>query len=374
MGAVQNVLVVGAGAAGCAAAAFLARDGVHVDMVELKDDITTAGSGITVQGNALRILRELGVWEQVQEHGYSFNTMGMRTPDGKLLFEIEDVRTGGPDLPATVGMERPALAKILVDNAVAAGADLRFGTTIESISQEEDSASVTFSDGTDGRYDLVIGADGVRSHVRDLLGIELGPEPTGMGIWRVFTSRPPSITRTDLAYGGACYIAGFCPTAEDSIYAYLVEDAQDRSELSAEERLAHMRALAEKYGGPWEDIRERMTDPETVHYTLFEAHLLPAPWHRGNTVLIGDAAHSCPPTLAQGAAQALEDAAVLAELLTSHDDLDDALTEFVDRRHARVETVVAASLQLGEWLLTHDQEADVPGLMGRTLGLVSQPA
>ena len=374
MGALQNVLVVGAGAAGCAAATFLAQAGVRVDMVEVKDDITSAGSGITMQGNALRVLRKLGVWEQVQEHGYAFDTLGMRTPDGQLLFEIEDVRTGGPDLPATVGMERPALAKILVDRAIQAGATLRFGTTIETLDQGEDAAAVTFTDGTEGRYDLVVGADGVRSHIRDLIGVETGPEATGMGIWRVFTSRPPSVTHTELTYGGACYIAGFCPTAADSIYAYLVEDEQDRSNLTSEERLEHMRTLAAKYAGPWEDILERMTDPETVHYTLFESHLLPAPWHRDRTVLIGDAAHSCPPTLAQGAAQALEDAEVLTELVMAHDDLEEALTAFVERRHGRVETVVDASLQLGTWLLEHDRDADVPGLMGRTLGLVSQPA
>jgi 2-polyprenyl-6-methoxyphenol hydroxylase-like FAD-dependent oxidoreductase len=374
MGAANEVLIVGAGAAGCAAAVLLARAGVEVDLVELKDDITTAGSGITMQGNALRILRELGVWDQVQDHGYPFTTLGMRTPDGHLLFEIEDVRTGGPDLPATVGMERPALARVLVDEAVAAGAKLRFGTTVTALTEDADQVAVTFSDGSEGRYDLVVGADGVRSEVRAMIGIATGPEPTGMGIWRVFTSRPPSITRTDLAYGGACYIAGFCPTAEDSIYAYLVEPAQDRSGMSAEDQLDHMRALAANYGGPWEEIRERMTDPDTVHYTHFESHLLPAPWHRGRVVLIGDAAHSCPPTLAQGAALALEDAAVLAAELGAHDDLEAALTAFVTRRHDRVETVVAASLQLGTWLMNGDQDADVPGLIGRTLGRVSEPA
>ena len=76
-----------------------------------------------------------------------------------------------------------------------------------------------------------------------------------------------------------------------------------------------MRALAAAYHGPWDDIRATLTDPGTVNYTLFEALVVPAPWNRGRVVLIGDAAHACPPTLAQGGAQALEDAAVLTELL-----------------------------------------------------------
>jgi hypothetical protein len=172
----RNVLVAGAGAAGTAAA-------------------------ITLQGNALRVLRQLGVWEQVRRHGYPFDTLGLRAPDGTLLAEFNDARTGGPGLPATLGMDRPALARILVDRA------------------------------------------------------------TGMGIWRAFTPRPPSVTRTDLCYSAPCYIAGYCPTGEDTVYAYLVEDAQDRSGLTQDEALEVMRGHAAAYHGPWDDIRARLTDP-----------------------------------------------------------------------------------------------------------------
>jgi 2-polyprenyl-6-methoxyphenol hydroxylase-like FAD-dependent oxidoreductase len=96
-------------------------------------------------------------------------------------------------------------------------------------------------------------------------------------------------------------------------------------------------------------------------------------------VLIGDAAHSCPPTLAQGAAQALEDAAVLAEVLLDADRLDGAVLDtFTDRRLPRARTVVENSVQLSRWLLDHvpppekGGTADVPGLMGRTAALLSQ--
>ena len=111
-----------------------------------------------------------------------------------------------------------------------------------------------------------------------------------------------------------------------------------------------------------------------MNYTRFETHLLDGPWHRGRVVLIGDAAHTCPPTLAQGAAQALEDASVLAEVLLEHDAVDDALwTAFSDRRLPRAREVVDASVQLGQWLLDHER-GDVPGLMGRIAHLLTEPA
>jgi 2-polyprenyl-6-methoxyphenol hydroxylase-like FAD-dependent oxidoreductase len=206
--AALNVLVVGAGAAGAAAATFLADGGMSVDLIEAEPTATAIGSGITVQGNALRVLRQLGVWDQVRQHGYAFNTLGLRAPDGTLLAEFDDVRTGGADLPATLGMYRPDLARILAERAMRAGARLRFGTSLRGLGQDGAGVDVTFSDGSTGRYDLVVGADGVRSATRAMLGIDAGTRGTGMGIWRAFTARPASVTRTDLIYGGPCYIVG----------------------------------------------------------------------------------------------------------------------------------------------------------------------
>ncbi|WP_370964473.1 FAD-dependent oxidoreductase [Amycolatopsis sp. cg9] len=376
MPAVTTVLVVGSGLAGTATAIHLANGGVAVDLVEAEPGVAALGSGITLQGNALRELRALGVWEEVRAKGYGFDGLGLRAPDpaGTLLAELPDARTGGPDLPAALGMPRPDLARILHDRAAATGAKIRFGLTTTELRQGGSHVEATFTDGSTGRYDLVVGADGVRSTIRRLLGIDLATRSTGMGIWRAFGPRPASVTRTDLFYGGPSYIAGYCPTGENSLYAYVVEEARDRSSLSPPERLAVMRELASAYHGPWDDILATLDDPSRVNYTRFETHVLPAPWHRGRVVLIGDAAHACPPTLAQGGAQALEDAAVLGELLLGAETLDDTLWRaFAERRVARATAVVEASNQLCQWLLDHEQ-GDVPGLMGRISALVAQPA
>ena len=227
-----------------------------------------------------------------------------------------------------------------------------------------------FSDGTAGRYDLVIGADGVKSWTRQAIGIDVQTTPTGMGIWRVFTRRPDSVTRTDLYYGGPSYIAGYCPTGPDTLYAYVVEKAQDRFTTTPDEKLAIIRQLASAYHGPWDEIRDSIIDPSTVNYTWFETHVVPAPWNRGRVVIIGDAAHVCPPTVAQGGAQALEDALVVTELLCDRDVVDDDLWQtFMDRRFARAAEVVEASLQLGRWL-QDGVRGDVPGLMHRVATLV----
>lgn len=378
MSAVSRVLIVGAGVAGSAAAILLAEGGVRVDVVERKPEVTALGSGITLMGNALRVLREVGVWDEIESAGFGFGVTGIRAPgpEATLVAQIPDAHTGGPDLPATLGMPRPELARILIARATNAGAKVQFGVELDTIEQTQSTVTARFVDGHSDEYDLVIGADGLNSRVRELIGIEVKPQPTGMAIWRVFTPRPEQVDHTDLYYGGESYIAGYCPTGVNSLYAYIVEDADKAMfELTGPQRVARMVELSRAYSGPWDDIRPLITEDRGVNYTFFESHIVDGPWNRGRAVLIGDAAHSCPPTLAQGAAQSLEDAAVLAELLLDSQSLDDELwSAFSARRLERSKAVVTASVQLVTWLLAHERDADVPGLMARISAMVSVPA
>ncbi|MGW2517328.1 FAD-dependent oxidoreductase [Streptomyces sp. NPDC001617] len=370
----RSVLVIGGGASGCAVTVLLRRAGIDVDLIEARPDWNaTTGSGITLQGNALRVLRELGVWEQVAASGYPFASVGVTAPDGTVLFVGEDIKTGGEDLPATLGMQRPRLQQILIDAVRSSGAGVRLGTTAETLEQDADGVSVRFSDGTSGRYDLVIAADGLNSATRAAIGITEKPEPTGMAIWRTPAPRPQDVTRTDLAYGGPAFIAGYCPTSENTIYAYVVERCRDRATIPPESYADEMRGLAEGYGGAWTEIVKHITDPAKVNYTWFDRLLVEGSWHRGRVVLVGDAAHCCPPTLAQGAAMSMEDASVLAELLTGGRDWDEELFQaYYERRMPRVRTVVEASVQLGQWQLDGVRDADVPGLIGSTMNFLKE--
>jgi len=367
MTSVRTVLVVGGGTAGCTVGALLARAGVAVEIVERKPDFTVHGSGITLQGAAHRVLREVGVYDELHRHGFEFAALGLRSVDGRLLVENPT--------PPTLGAYRPKMAELLAAAAVEAGAKVRLGGTITSFTQDEHGVDVVFADGDTARYDLLIGADGVRSSVRRQLGIEAEPRPVGMGIWRVHARRPAEVTNAELVYDGPCYIAGFTPTGPDTLYAYLVEAAQDRSAHTAERKVATMRELATPYRGPWEEIREDITDADRINYTWFEHLLIDGAWNRGRAVVIGDAAHTCPPTLALGAAMALEDASVLAELLLTRDHVDQELFDaFVARRMPRAGAVVNGSMQLATWLLEGERNADIPGLMGPIYALLAEPA
>lgn len=377
MTAVSTVAIAGAGVAGLAAAIQLAKAGVQVDVYEAKPELSALGSGISLQGNALRCFDALGAWDDIRAAGYPFEGLNLRAPgpDAPIVASLPDVKTGGPDYPAAMGMPRPDLARILLAHAQAAGANIVFGAKVTAIDPSADAVEVVVDGESAGTYDLLIGADGLNSTVRDLIGIQTKPEPNGMGIWRTFVSRPAEVERTELYYGGPVYIAGYTPTGEGTMYAFLVEKAQDRFGLSDEEATGIMLDESRAYSGPWNSIRADLEKGAHANYTWFTKHIVDAPWNRGRVVIIGDAAHSCPPTIAQGAAQGLEDAVVLTELLRSKDAVDETLwNEFHARRLPRAAAVVEASSQLAQWQIDGDRDADAGGLIFGIAKQMAEPA
>jgi 2-polyprenyl-6-methoxyphenol hydroxylase-like FAD-dependent oxidoreductase len=377
MTAVKKVAVAGSGVAALATAIQLAKAGVEVDVFEANKELSALGSGISLQGNALRVFDALGAWDDIREAGFVFQGLHLRAPGpgAPVVAQLPDVNSGGPDYPAAMGMPRPELARILLAHAEKAGAKVQFSAKVTGIDQTDAGVEVFVNDESAGVYDLLVGADGLNSTVRELIGIETKPEPTGMGIWRSFVSRPAEVERSELYYGGPVYIAGYTPTGEDSMYAFLVEKAQDRFGISDEEASRIMLEESRAYDGPWNSIRADLAAGAHANYTWFTKHIVPAPWNRGRVVIIGDAAHSCPPTIAQGAAQGLEDAYVLTELLVARDELDDALWDaFHARRLPRATAVVEASVQLGQWQIDGDRDADAPGLIFGIAHRMAEPA
>jgi 2-polyprenyl-6-methoxyphenol hydroxylase-like FAD-dependent oxidoreductase len=374
-----KVLVVGGGIAGGVLSLGLAQKGVEVVLVDLRSELGGVGHGITLQGNALKAFQAVGIYDRLAEHGFAFSHLRMKSPDGHTIMEIPTPPMGGPDLPGTMGALRGDLADILADEVGKAGVDVRLGTTITSFDDRGGSADpgvvVTLSDGSTETVDLLVGADGIRSKVRSMMGITDEPKPVGMGIWRTVAKRPAEMDCSELYFGGPKYKAGYTPISEDLCYAFLLEENLDRSYLGEGPRGAELKERGQGYGGTWGQVRDSLADDAIVNYQWIEAICVESPWYRGRTIIIGDAAHACPPLIAQGAAMCAEDAVILAEMLTAGPSVDEVLPAFMERRFPRVKMVLDNSLTLAEWEIHPETPGADPGrIMGQTLGALVAPA
>jgi 2-polyprenyl-6-methoxyphenol hydroxylase-like FAD-dependent oxidoreductase len=372
---VRKVVVIGGGITGGVLALGLRQRGVEVLLVDQRSSLGGVGHGITLQGNALKAFDTVGLYDRLKERGYAFSHLRMKTPDGQVVAEMPTPPMGGPDLPGTMGAVRGDIADLLAEMLPAAGVDLRLGTTLTAIDDQGDSVEVTLADGSVETADLLVGADGIRSAVRSMIGITDEPQSVGMGIWRTVAKRPPEMDCSELYFGGPKYKAGYTPISEDLCYAFLLEGTLDRSYVGEGPRGAELKERGQGYGGLWGQIRDSLADDAIVNYQWIEAVCVDAPWFRGRTIIIGDAAHACPPLIAQGAAMCAEDAVVLAEMLTSGSPVDEVLPAFMARRFPRVKMVLDNSLTLAEWEIHPDTPGADPGrIMGQTLGALVEPA
>jgi 2-polyprenyl-6-methoxyphenol hydroxylase-like FAD-dependent oxidoreductase len=160
--------------------------------------------------------------------------------------------------------------------------------------------------------------------------------------------------------------------SDDEIYVWMLERDDGAARPPAEQRLQLFRERLVRFGGVV-PIVAGLLRPDVDHRSL-NALLVPAPWHRGRVVLIGDAAHATTPHIAYGAGMAIEDSVVLAEELSRSDSVPSAFEAFMARRFDRCKLVVETSLQLSDWEVDPpDDRSQHQQLVGRALGALAQP-
>lgn len=373
----NRALVVGAGIGGLCAAIALRRAGVAVDVVEER-----AGGGavyhvgIILQANVLRAMERLGVAQATIAGGYP--TKGVRylhAHDGSLIAERTSIRAPGfahlPDL----GIGRPALHEVLDTAARAAGAAIRLGTTYAAIDQSDsDAAEVTFTDGTKGRYDIVVASDGAYSRTRRMLfGDRYVNRYTGQAVWRYNLPRPKDLDWMLMFEGIRGRKAGVVPLTESTMYLLLTSEEPGNPRMPAERLDALLRERLEGFGGLIAQVRDQVNDPKLVVYRPLEGILVPSPWYQGRVLLIGDAVHTPTPHLAMGAGMAIEDAVVLGELAGEDLPVATLLERFMQRRFDRCRQIWEASVQIGEWEMRPTPDADPVTLGARMQALFAQP-
>jgi 2-polyprenyl-6-methoxyphenol hydroxylase-like FAD-dependent oxidoreductase len=354
----SSVLIVGGGIAGMTLAVELNRSGILSQVVEINPRWTVPGVGLALQGSALRAVKAVAVLDRCIERGFGYSSLKVCDSEGNVTETVAFPRLCGPDYPGGLGIMRQTLHAILQETLAEAGVPVRCGVTVSSLTQQRDNVNVEFTDRTQGSYELVVGADGAQSQIRDIVfGPQFKPTYAGQAVWRATVRRPAAVVSRYNFYGRR-HKAGFNPVSTNQMYVYLAQNLPEFVRLPNEQLPEVMRGLLGDFHGLVGVAREEITDPEQIVYRPVSWLLLPPPWYRGRVVLIGDAAHATTPNMAAGAGIAIEDSVVLASLLRSESSLPRALENFMARRYGRCRMVVENSRQLGEW----EMNPNAPGV------------
>lgn len=348
-----TALIAGAGIGGLTAALCLLRHGWRVQVLEQTDALGEVGAGIQISPNACKVLDHLGLMEALRPQAVAPDAIALRLgSSGREIMRIplaatSQSRWGGPYWH----LHRADLLAALGDALqVAAPSALQLGWALQGVEQTPDLVTAYAADGRSASGHLLVGADGVRSQVRGLLFGAQPPRFTGNVAWRAVVpvsqlSDPPRSEaciwtgrgRHAVTYrlrGGA--LANFVGVVEQS----------DWQEESWTQRGSREQVLADF--ADFHPTVRGVIDAASTHYrwALFDRPALPA-WHRGRITLLGDACHPMLPFLAQGAAQAIEDAWTLASHVSpDHPDarsIDTGLNHYFDARSPRTTRVQAES-------------------------------
>jgi len=350
---IATALVVGGGIGGMASAISLAERGVKAELIDLDPDWRVYGAGITITGPTLRAYKRLGLLDQIKQKGAITSKTRLFRYDGTHILDLDEpvIEEG---LPATGGIMRPVLHQIMQQRVGELGIPVRLGLTVTALENDGSGVNVRFSDGSEGRYDLVVGADSIFSAVREIAFPHMGPaKMTGQGCWRISIRKPPELQMGEFFLGHA-NPCGITACAPDRVYMWMLTPHMERDRfMDKEELFVTLTGLLHDFGGNAGWIRDNMTSDDWINYRPLAAALQPRDWFSGRIVLVGDAVHATTPHLASGAGMAVESGIVLAEELARTDNVETALHAYQERRFDRCRDVIETSIALGKLQLEH---------------------
>ena len=348
MSNIRRVLIVGGGVGGLTAATAFARRGVEVLLIERRPAFDVPGVGLGQPANALRVYDALGVLPEILASGFAYDRMWIFGPDRTEIVEHKFLM-GDERVPAVCALSRLRLHEILLGAAKRAGVAVRTGVTVSDMEDGGARATVAFSDGGTGTFDLVAGFDGIRSAIRtSLFGGAFVPRPSGYGGWRVQVPRRDDVRGMEFLQGIGSK-TGAMPLADDLMYVFHIRPEAPDAVFRRDHYAQLFRQRLTGYGSYVAEVAAALNDDSDIVYSPIEPLLVPWPWFRGRVVLGGDAAHTFPPHLTQGAAMAAEDGYVLArEVLADDVPLEARLMRYSQTRYARSAFVYTFSYQ---WML-----------------------
>jgi len=322
-----SVLIVGGGLAGLTLANYLARQGREPLIVERADEWRDGGYGIGLWTDGIAVLDELGRLDAVRERAADPETVAVRSGDRGSLARA----TIPDDETLLLAVHRGDLHAAL--RAPVPEEQVRMGTSPERIDEQADGVEVTFDDGSSGTFDLVIGADGVGSTVREQCFTDWRLHERDTYVWSLWAPQDVRLGSDMVSVWGPGS-EGFVARVGERMGFNLAARLDAPPDSPGEE----LRRQAARIGWKLPELLDGTDDPFFDRVREVDC----ASWHTDRVALLGDAAHAVHPISGMGASLALRDARVLAQELATGDP-PGALAAFEQRRRDDVRRVKRAA-------------------------------
>lgn len=341
----MRVLIVGGGISGLTLAGLLQQRGFRPTVAERAPEYGSVGYIIVLWPSGSRILKGLGLYRKLLDTGLPFSTYNVWNEKGEMLrsYSVESVTEKyGP----MISIYRPELINILreaVDPET-----IRMNTTVEKIRQSRDEVFVTFSDGREEAYDLVVGCDGVRSKTRSMVFGHVPLTYSGMKGWSFWVKSNLHKTAHIAEYWGTGKFLGVWPT-KGRLSVFTSIRCPEGMPEPVEGRVGRIEEHFKDFGGIVPDILAGLDDESQIYCDDYN-DLRMDKWYKGRVVLSGDSAHAVLPTAGGGVSMAIESAAVLADELSRADSkyIAQALESYESRRRPRVIKIQDQSRMMGK--------------------------
>lgn len=336
----KKITIIGAGIGGLTTALALKQIGFQVTVYEGAAEIKPVGAGIMIANNAMQVFKKLGIHTKIANVGHKITNIKLTDANFDIISSLELDKFEDKYGVFNVAIHRADLLKVLSEEVGLQ--NIILSKRLTNIKKEEKTFQLIFEDGTVVNSDIVIGADGIRSIVREQLFMSGRIRDTKQRCWR-------GVKEFDLhsKYNYQAYEAwgkgkrfGFSKTSDDKIYWFAVIN----------EELMKNVDLIELFKEFHPDVLKMISETPKDNIIFNDIiDLKPIPrWHDGKACLIGDAAHATTPNMGQGACQAIEDAYVITKLFEQGKSAEEVFTQYEKIRIKKARSIVNRSWTLGK--------------------------
>jgi 2-polyprenyl-6-methoxyphenol hydroxylase-like FAD-dependent oxidoreductase len=341
--------IIGAGIGGLTTAIALRQKGIEAKVYEAAPEIKPIGAGIVMATNAMLVFQRLGISEKIQQAGFLISEGFIADQLWKPIQKFDTNYVSQKYGVGSYAFHRADLHKVLFNELPQGTVVLNHKLT--SLHQQGDKVHLKFENQLTEEVDFAIGADGIKSAVRENLFGRSTYRYSGQTCWRSIVEMPvkPKFKNSSYELWGskAGSRFGLVAVGENRIYFFATikspEGGIDNTELLKQNLIS----LYSEFGSEVACVLERAEVDKIIRTDIYDLNPI-KDWYKDRIALLGDAAHATTPNLGQGGCQAVEDAYVIAKAITEKETIENAFKTYQETRFAKTNFVVKTSWQLGQ--------------------------